>query len=226
MSPFAFGPTYCEDLHAVAGAFPAEPWNTVSNAAIMIFGAAALYLVSKRAPRAADLYLLGALIVVNGVGSFLWHGLRERWALTLDVIPGLLVLFTLVFCWMRRLSGSIAAVAFLVLFYLGFALSRQYWGVVQRWVALAPVVIAAGLWLIGQTALRDGRAALIGSAALATALLALGFRTIDMRVCDLLPMGTHFLWHITLSGATFIAILGLLRLPRRRAAQAATQPAH
>ena len=223
MSPFAFGPIYCEDLHAIPGVFPAEPWNTASNGAIVVFGLAALYLVRKRAPQSADLYLLGALIVVNGVGSFLWHGLREPWALTLDVIPGLLVLFTLVFCWMRRLSGALAAVAFLALFYFGFALSRPYWGYVQRWVALAPVVVVAGLWLIGQTALRDPRAALLGGAALLTALAALGFRSFDMQACDYLPMGTHFLWHIVLSGATFIAILGLLRLPSRKAA---ASPAH
>ena len=220
MSPFAFGPIYCEDLHAVAGTFPAEPANTISNAVIVMFGVWTLYLARKRAPHAVDVHLLGALTVINGIGSGLWHGLREPWALALDVLPGLLVLFVLVFCWMRRLSGYIAAAAFAVLFYMGFAFSRQYWTVAPRWVALAPVVVAAGLWLIGQTALRDKRAALMGLGALGLALTALTFRTIDLQACDTIPIGTHFLWHMFLSGGSFVAILALMRLPERRAAHA------
>ena len=214
-SPFLFGPIYCEDFQAVSGVFPAEPWNTVSNGAIVLFGFATLYLVAKRTPRAYDLYLLGILLVVNGAGSFLWHGLRERWALTLDVLPGLLILFALVFCWMRRLSGYTATLLFLAAFYLAFAYSRTYWGITQRWVAVAPVVVVAGAWLIARTAMRDKRAALMGATALGTALLALGFRTADMAACAYIPMGTHFLWHIVLSGSVFIAVLMLMRLPVR-----------
>ena len=211
MAQFAFGPIYCETpTSALDAVFPIEPANTVSNAAIVMFGLLSLYYVSKRAPRAYDLYFLGAVLVVQGIGSGLWHGLRDGIALRFEVQAGLLVLFGLAFCWSRRLWSYVGAIIFLFAFFAAFSLSQAYFGAGPRWVAIAPAVILAGTVLTAQTAMYSKKAALLGVAGMASSLTALGFRTYDLTACEYFPMGTHFLWHMFNSGGAFMVILAMI----------------
>src|SRR5215475_8448319 len=119
----SFGPVYCEDAFAFSS-FPIEPANTVSNLAIVLFGVLALRVVARMAPHSTDLKVLGWLLVANGIGSGLWHGLREPWALGFDVLPGLLFLFALCFCWARRLWSVRGAITLAVAFFMAFAMSN------------------------------------------------------------------------------------------------------
>jgi len=97
-----FGPLYCETPETITGVFPVEPANAISSGVIVLFGIAALVLVMRREPRAIVLYVACALLMLNGVGSILWHGLRTRWALTLDFMPALIFLLIVAFLWARR----------------------------------------------------------------------------------------------------------------------------
>jgi hypothetical protein len=229
MPQFTFGPIYCETLSATSTAFPVEPLNTISNGVIVLFGLLSLYFTVKRAPRAVDLYVLSALLITTGIGSGIWHGFRDRGALFFEVQSGLFFLFAFVFFWARRLWSYAGAALFMGLFFGGFVLSREFWDTtmfgipLQRWVALAPVVIVAGLALIVQSHAISRRAAAYGAGALALAITALIFRTIDLSVCSVIPFGTHFLWHSFLSAAGCLGVLGLIALPaaRRTAAPAA-----
>jgi hypothetical protein len=221
MAQFGIGPTYCETLSATSGAFPVEPFNTVSNGVIVLFGLAALYLVRKRTPQAYDLYVLSALLVATGIGSGLWHGLRDGWWLRFEVNAGLLFLFGVALCWSRRLWSSVGALLFLVAFGVAFIFSRQYLGIFgQRWVAVAPAVVLFGSILATQTVILSKKAALLGVAAMVLSLTALGFRTYDITACEYLPMGTHWLWHMFNSAGGFTAMLVIITLqtqgaPRR-----------
>jgi hypothetical protein len=222
MPQFTFGPIYCETLSATSTAFPVEPMNTISNGVIVLFGLLSLYLTVKRSPRSVDLYVLSALLITTGVGSGVWHGFRDRGALFFEVQSGLFFLFAFVFFWARRLWSYAGAGLFLALFFAGFALSREFWDTtmfgipLQRWVALAPVVILAGLALIIGSYTVSRRAAAYGGGALALAVVALIFRTIDLSVCSAIPFGTHFLWHSFLSAAGCLGVLGLIALPAAR----------
>src|SRR5262245_925623 len=213
MAQFGIGPTYCETLSATAGAFPVEPANTVSNAVIVLFGLASLYLVRRRTPQAYDLYVVSALLIACGVGSGVWHGLRDGSALVFEVQAGLLFLFGLAFCWSRRLWSLAGTLIFVLAFLLTFTISREYLGMFQqRWVAAAPAVILFGSILATQTVMRSKRAALLGLSAMALSLTALGFRTYDLELCDSFPMGTHWLWHIFNSAGGFTAMLAIVTL--------------
>jgi len=214
MAQFGFGPPiYCETPDSSVGAvFPIEPANTVSNAVIVMFGLLALYFVIKRTPRAYDLYFLCALLIANGIGSGLWHGLRDRGALIFEVQAGLFVLFGIAFCWSRRLWSYAGAAGFLLAFLVGFRLSQELLGSAPRWVAIAPLVIFAGSVLAAQTAFRSKKAAMLGVAGMASSLTALGFRTVDLEACQYILIGTHFLWHMFNSGGAFLAILAMIAL--------------
>jgi hypothetical protein len=216
MIPLNMGPVYCEDLSATPGVFPVEPMNTISNGVIILFGLAGLYFVRKRDPRAWDLYLLSMLTVFTGIGSGMWHGFRDAQWLFWEATSGLIFLFVFIFCWARRLWSFPGAAVFLGAFYAGFRLSQPYWGMVQRWVAIAPIVVIASLALIAGTWRHSREAAAYGGVALACALTGLTFRSIDLAVCSTIPFGTHFLWHSFLSGAGFIGILGMLKMKETR----------
>ena len=206
-----FGPIYCETPGFVIGVFPAEPINTFSNLAIIFFSIAAFFLVTRRTPRAIDLYVLCALLLVNGVGSFLWHGTRTRWALSLDVLPALIFVFGFFFIWARRISPVWQALLLL----LGFYVLSQFLRSIDfvpygRWASMMPAVVLFGSWLIWSTWAHSRRAALLGAAALGTALLGLTFRTIDETACNYIPFGTHFLWHIFNGAVLYLAMRSLV----------------
>lgn len=215
---FSFGPVYCETLSAQVGVYPVELFNTLSNGVIVMFGLLGFYFVAKRAPRAWDLYLLCALLTATGIGSGIWHGLRDGQALFWEVRSGLFFLFAIVFCWARRLWSYPGALLTLFAFYMGWDFSREFFsesmfGIPGRWVAITPLVLGFGSVMVAQTAFRARDAALTGALALLCALTAVTFRTVDLAACQYIPIGTHFLWHSFLSCGGFLGILTLIRVP-------------
>jgi hypothetical protein len=41
-------------------------------------------------------------------------------------------------------------------------------------------------------------------------VLSLTFRSIDMALCDTLPHGTHFLWHLINGGVLFLLVRAVM----------------
>ncbi len=215
------GPIYCETPAFLGAGFPAEPWNAYSSLVIVFFGLASLVLVIRRAGRAYELYGLCGLLIFNGIGSVLWHGLRERWALAFDVFPALIFLVCTMFLWSLRIYSLWKSVVVIVVLFAILELQRLSGLDLARigiWVALAPAVIVVALWLILGTATRSRKAAGFGSLSLAFALAGLGFRTLDRAACAWLPFGSHFLWHMLLSFAAFLGVLTLIVLTELKAA--------
>lgn len=214
------GPLYCETPGVLDG-FPAEPWNAYSSMVICVWGLLAWALVLRRAPNAWPLHLMCALLVLNGAGSTLWHGLRTGWALTLDVQPALVFVALGAFLWARRVAPVWQALALVAVLAAAPFLLRLLpidlpFG---RILLTGSVVIAAAIWLIARTWPKARPAAVTGLAALALALLALTFRSLDAMACDRLGFGSHFLWHVTLSAGAFMLMVTLLRLEPRPAGQ-------
>lgn len=210
-----FGPLYCETPPSILGAFPLEPWNAISSGVIVLFGLAALWIVRRRAPADLLLYAMTALLVVNGVGSILWHGLRTRWALNLDVIPALVFLVLMAIIWAKRVSPwwqTVALVAFVLAAPLTFRFVAMDLSFYTRMGVSAAALTLAALWLIWRASVISAPAAALGAASLGAAVVALGFRTLDPIACPDVPFGTHFLWHVFLSSAAFLGLLTLIAL--------------
>jgi hypothetical protein len=215
------GPIYCETPAILGTGFPAEPWNAYSSLVIVFFGLASLVLVLRRAGRAYELYALCGLLIFNGIGSVLWHGLRARWALAFDVFPALIFLVCTMFLWSVRIFPLRKSVVVIAVFFAILELQRLLGLDLARigiWVALAPAVIVVAVWLILGTAALSRKAARFGSLSLAFALAGLGFRTLDHAACAWLPFGSHFLWHVLLSFAAFLGVLTLIVLTELKAA--------
>jgi hypothetical protein len=72
--------------------------------------------------------------------------------------------------------------------------------------------------------MRSKKAALLGLAAMALSLTALGFRTYDLSVCEAFPIGTHWLWHMFNSAGGFAAMLAVITLQTQGAPRRQPQP--
>lgn len=186
---------YCERIDP---GYWAEPLNAVTNAAFLIAAA-----VMWRRVRGANLPLADALVVVLaaiGVGSYLFHTHAQVWSALADsgAIAVFAVLFVLAanrdFLGLRGWRPYAATALFIPYVALTvpifdrlpfFTISSGYWPLpllmLLYGVALRRRVpaTARGLWI---------------AAGLVT--VSLTFRSIDMPLCDAIPLGTHFMWHI------------------------------
>ncbi len=182
---------YCERL---GPGLMAEPANALTNLAFL---AVALWLW----PRTKGIErLLVAILFAIGIGSGLFHTFATRWAGLTDTGPILVFILVYVFAanrqyldWRRR-AAALGTVAVLPCAALagqgfaalpGFAVSAPYWP-----VALLIAGYAAVLWRrLPQVA----RGLAIGTGLLVLSLLA---RSLDMALCPVWPVGTHFAWHL------------------------------
>ena len=199
---------YCERLGP--GLF-AEPLNLFSN---LVFILAGLWAVREMRRHDADGFAvaLGWGVVVVGVGSALFHSFANWLTAAADVLPiaSLTLAYTLYV--LRRLLGMSwpRAIATFVAFY---AVAGLITYMVPDWLRIAsngstgylPAVLA--LLFLGAILLARGNSAgWYNFAAAATFAAAVTFRMIDPIVCESLPIGTHFLWHV-LNGFTFAIVL-------------------
>jgi hypothetical protein len=224
--PQFHGPIYCETGHPWLGM--AEPVNTITNAAILIAAYLAYrYVRRSRVPFSGDLVLLLFLLTWVGIGSALWHGLRTRWALTLDWVPGMLYLLVLTVLWIRQMFRSalagwvaglagmlaMAAAAIFGIWVFGDALARITPNL--RFAPMFATVTVFGIIMVTVTARKYGRAAaMTGVAILVCGVFAAVARSIDLLACPYIPTGTHFLWHIGLSTAACLGIVLMVKMKR------------
>ena len=183
---------YCERLDA---GYWAEPVNAITNAAFLIAA-----LVMWR--RSAGVPLAQALVVILfaiGVGSYLFHTHAQVWAAIADVVPILLFILVYMFAINRDVwgFGTWAALALTALFIPYAAATVPVFAMlpIGGTAGYAPVptlilIYAALLWR-REPALARGF--VIGAGIL---LLSMTMRTIDEPLCEVIPLGTHYWWHI------------------------------
>jgi hypothetical protein len=184
---------YCERL---GPGFWAEPVNAVTNAAFLLAAA----VMWRRCAGLGWGRALCVVLAAIGVGSGLLHTFANPLTGMLDVLP--IVGFILLYVFLASrdflgLSGWLSlgvAVAFVpyavVLTPLfralpGFSVSAFYWPV--------PVLILAYAWLLRRKAPATAQGLVVGAGVLCSSLAA---RSADMVLCDAVPLGTHFLWHL------------------------------
>lgn len=184
---------YCE---RTGPEFWAEPVNALTNAAFLF----AAVLMWRRWPDEPLARALAAVLGVIGVGSFLFHTVATPWAAAADMLPILGYILLYVFAAHRRIWGqglwvalgfallTIPWIALLTPVFgalPGFAVSSFYWPV--------PTLILLHAWLLRRRHPATARGFVLGVAILT---LSLTFRSADEAVCEAVPLGTHFLWHI------------------------------
>ncbi|SMX29467.1 Ceramidase [Pelagimonas phthalicica] len=224
---------YCE---RVGVGLWAEPVNALSNLAFLVAALWAWREAGKqgqRRPLIAVLCLLAALI---GIGSGLFHTFANGWSEYADVVPiwsfvGLYVLSAIALVGGaapgRVVRIGVIAAVITVIVVLATSGEGEAHGhshdPLNGSQQYAPALIA----LVGFAAITLWRGHAMRFWALGAALcflVSLGFRTVDLHLCDAVPLGTHFLWHVLNALMVGLLLVGLIRnSPKPEENDSATQ---
>jgi len=213
------------DLHCERGGpdFWAEPVNALTNGAFFVTAWAIWRLARRTGTLSPGIRLLIATSVAIGVGSVLFHTLAIGWAERLDVGP--VLVFQLLFLWLylRRVAGVGRPAAGLPLaaFFAASDVSRRFPMALNGSLMYAPafVTVLALASYHAATVTRGRFDLLLVAAGLAVAL---AFRTLDNAICGGVPIGSHFLWHLTNGAVFYLAARTLIRQQPDRNARAAS----
>jgi len=204
---------YCE---RVDPSFWAEPLNAVSNAAFLIAAAAIFLRWRREAPDDRPALFLILVLTAIGIGSFLFHTFANRWSVLTDVIPISVFIYVYFFFALRRFFGvgwPVALVATVVFLIASFAvestLPRDFLNGSGGYLPAVLAILIIGAVMLGRRP-EIGRSVLLAGGILVVSVTA---RSIDMAVCEALPIGTHYFWHI-LNAVTLYVMLGVLMRSR------------
>jgi len=214
-------PYYCETALNPLGTFPAEPVNAISSFVPAILGILALVYLIRGGNRNPVAYTLAVLTLLTGLGSVAWHSMRTPTTLLIDWLPGAIYFLILVFFWAKYAAGRYLSIGLLValailVFFIPFVVINQYRLIIIAALAIVALALVFGTWQRQREAFAWA-AAMVGSAIIAVAM-----RTLDLNMCDVIPVGTHFFWHIFLGVAAYAGVRMIVRLgPAANASQPA-----
>ena len=195
---------YCE---RVEPGLLAEPLNAVSNASFLLAAWAAWVLAKRTGALSAGVRVLIALAASVGIGSFLWHTYPTSLTLILDIVPILIFIIWYIWLYARNVIGmrSVFAVGCVAAFLLATFVAIQYSDVLHGALVYVPSLMVPLVFGVFHASERMvARFTLLAAAGVFVA--ALFFRTIDNEICSVLPIGTHFLWHILIGLVTYLAM--------------------
>jgi Ceramidase len=192
----------------------AEPLNAFTNLAFVVAALALIPMLRRiTAGRSVpvSLQLLLALLVVIGIGSFVFHTVSGA-TLVLDVIP--IAVFVLCYAaivthlffgvpWRLAWLGSVAVAVLVVV--LGVALAALGFTDTGRYyvpVLLATLGLGVAISFSADATLRRHGPRLAGIGLLFAAALA--FRQLDLPLCSSFPLGTHWIWHLLDAAVLFL----------------------
>lgn len=226
---------YCE--RGSDASFWAEPLNALTNGAFLVAAfAAAVMLVRRRAARDAIVeWMLLAVLVAIGVGSFLFHTYATRWAAIADVAPiGIFMHLYLAYALRTflRLPWLLVAAglgAFVYAMQLADAIECRTTLLSITEAARGPclngtagyVPAFAAMLLIGiALAVTRHRAARWLLAAAGVFLASMFFRTVDWELCAWTrvagrALGTHFVWHVLNAVTLYLLMIAAIAHGRR-----------
>ncbi len=199
---------YCE---RVGMGLLAEPLNAVSNISFLLAAWAAWVLARRVGALSTGIRVLIALGASVGIGSILWHTYPTMPTLVLDSVPILVFIMWYIWLYARNVVGMRPpfAAASAVAFLLATLLALPFSGVLHGAFVYTPgLVVTLVLGLFHARERNTARFTLLAAAGVY--LAALFFRTIDNEVCPVLPIGTHFLWHLLIGLVTYLAMRPLI----------------
>lgn len=195
------GPRYVE-TPADPRVFPgyiAEPWNTASAFLFILIAVGWLIALRGRYRKHPLLTCCIPILLTGGIGGTLYHGIRLYHAFFLmDVIPiYILGLVVAIYLWIRlgpKVLHLIGMIGFLVLLQsIGIYTLPRQWAINVSYAALALLMVIPIALVLVRTKFMHGGWILTALGCFGIAWIC---RIADTARPPLLPMGTHWLWHL------------------------------
>jgi len=181
-----------------------EPWNAASSLLFLIPAFYWMWKIRKQRKQYAVLLWASIFLVIGGLGSTLFHGLRASpYLLLMDWVPmQILMLIIMFLCWIKIMPKAWQGVAVVLgglvgqgLFYFYATGVAEHTRINIGYAITGLTLFVPLIFILVKTRWVRGRDLLIGGILLC---LALFFREVDAREnFTPLPMGTHFLWHVS-----------------------------
>lgn len=195
---------YCE--RGLSTALWAEPINALTNLAFPIAGYFGYRLLKETHPQLKHLRWMLSFI---GLGSFIYHTWRTPYTLVLDAVPIYTFILTCLFFVLQRIRAHTKLNLLILTAFVGIQILLTVYvprdflnGSVRHLVNLGFISLL-GYMLINSYGKAIVRSILLVITVYAMAIL---FRSLDNQLCDLVPFGTHFLWHIFAAIGGYYAI--------------------
>src|SRR3989344_748627 len=194
---------YCESL---SGHFLSQPLNAISNVTFLI-AAFVAYQYLRQQP-ATRLYILPILLGVIGIGSAWWHTTNSHVGDILDTFSiGLFVSIVAILLLTQITRSKIVATIYFTLLLASVIITERF-PILND--SLPYVILLGGFVIAGIIYIKKFPSAkVIFVSASFTFLTAIIFRSTDILLCPLIPLGTHFLWHVLVAGLGYQIILML-----------------
>jgi hypothetical protein len=198
--------------------FIVEPWNALSSLFIVIPAVIWLYRIRGEFKAYGFLLYCIPLMIVGGTGSTIFHAFRaSTFFLFMDVLPTAILSLSLgIYFWLKVVKKWWLIILLLLLSIIPrfiFFRDLPQNTAINVSYAFTGAFIAIPLILI--LLKTSGYKIRTVTAAILLFILALVFRETDTYPIALLPMGTHFLWHV-FSGFGAYFILDYLYAFRKR----------
>ncbi len=202
---------YCE---RTGPGFWDEPLNAVTNLAFLVSAILLARMLSRSAaPTRHDPanWVLVVLVFLIGIGIALFHTLATQWAMLSDVIPITIFILFYAYLALRRFVQTgpwlgLLGVAVALAVALGIPALTGFGG--GSYGAALLFMIGVGLYLRRHPA---GDVLLVAAGVFAVSLL---LRTVDGPLCERLPIGTHFLWHLLNAVVLYLVTRAMIRFGR------------
>lgn len=184
---------YCERIDA---SFWSEPLNAITN----IFFLVAAVWVLRREGLNSTARILALILGMIGVASFLFHSFAQAWAGALDVLFILFFTLLYLFAASKDFMGAPRSIALIItLGYFPFSivvdwltLPLTFLGSTRIYMPMLILIILFSLLLYKRLPIVS-RGLAVGAFILIISMLA---RILDVPLCQKIPLGTHFVWHV------------------------------
>ena len=184
---------YCERIDA---SFWSEPLNALTN----IFFLVAAVWVLRREGLNSTARILALILGMIGAASFLLHSFAQAWAGALDVLFILFFTLLYLFAASKDFMGAPRSIALVItLGYFPFSivvdwltLPLTFLGSTRIYMPMLILIILFSLLLYKRLPIVS-RGLAVGAFILVISMLA---RILDVPLCQKIPLGTHFVWHV------------------------------
>jgi len=204
---------YCENT-LFAGYF--EPINFLSNFAIIFSGLLIWRYIHQQKIEDRFSKVFALLVILTGIGSMTWHFTQTLPTLLLDILPVMIIAissFAIIYYRLTksRMIATVIVMGGFLLIPIAQYIATELFGLPGSNGPPIIGIISGILFFVTIVYYKAKQTCARLLLPIAFFVVAILFRQVDLLVCDIIPFGTHFLWHCFNSLAAYYLFLAIYK---------------